>query len=324
MLGVEEIINQRLECSSFLIQPTFAGLVQAVRMRMARTEFQPVLTLRKAGNRPPLFCLYTYEGDIDVYFGLAEALGDDQPVFGIRSPALENHSRLPDSMEAAAAEIVNCIRKVQPEGEPALVGFSWAGLLAFEVARQLKQHEKISCFVGLIGSDAPVRETNLSTRFVHFCRHLGPKIWQFIRDAENLRQSLSRLKRTARWTMQNPKKAHLPLTNWVATPISCRLVALMEKYCPLPKTDLVVDLFREQDSYQPHPHPLYAWQTSYLPDGGWNHWTRQANRVHWLAGDHETILKPPAVSGLALALRQAMDQHSRLIRKRRGPKKLRR
>jgi acyl carrier protein len=55
VLGVEEITNQRLEISNFLIQPTFSGLCQAVRERMSRHEFQPVLTLRKQGTRPPLF-----------------------------------------------------------------------------------------------------------------------------------------------------------------------------------------------------------------------------------------------------------------------------
>jgi thioesterase domain-containing protein len=44
-------------------------------------------------------------------------------------------------------------------------------------------------------------------------------------------------------------------------------------------------------------------------DAGWHYWTRQPVRIHWLAGDHSSILKPPVVSDLAQAIRQAMDQH---------------
>jgi thioesterase domain-containing protein len=85
------------------------------------------------------------------------------------------------------------------------------------------------------------------------------------------------------------------------------MIALMEKYRPLPKSEAQVDLFRERDSYQHQPHPLYAWQTNHLEDGGWNRWTCQQARVHWLEGDHLTILKPPAVANLAQSIRQAMD-----------------
>jgi thioesterase domain-containing protein len=71
----------------------------------------------------------------------------------------------------------------------------------------------------------------------------------------------------------------------------------------------MVNLFRERGSYHAQPHPLRAWQTSHLPDGGWNNWTQQPVQVQWLDGDHWTILKPPAVFALAQSLRQTMDRH---------------
>ena len=114
MLGVENITGQWLEVSTFLVNPTFGGLCEAVKLRLAREKFEPVLTLRRDGTRPPLFCLYGHAGDIEAYFNLAEALGDNQPVFGIRSPALEDLSRLPPSMEEAAADVVRWISKSLP------------------------------------------------------------------------------------------------------------------------------------------------------------------------------------------------------------------
>src|SRR4029077_18545159 len=64
MLGVEEIIGQRVELSTFLLEPTLGGLCRAVRMRTNESTFQPVLALRKEGARPPLFCLYDLGGDV--------------------------------------------------------------------------------------------------------------------------------------------------------------------------------------------------------------------------------------------------------------------
>jgi len=319
MLGVEEITNQRLEVSTFLMQPTFSGLCQAVRTRMLRTEFQPVLALRKRGTRPPLFCVYQMGGDIDGYFDLAEAFGDDQPVFGIRSPALEDLSRLPATMEAAAAEVAASIRKVQPEGAPALVGYSWANLLAFEVARQLAEKEGISCFTALIGSDAPMLPTIFASRLTHFMRNFPPWILQFIMDGKmdglNRRQRLSRWQKYAR---KNFAKLYLPAGTWTSSPISRHMISLMEKYRPLLKSGVSLDLFRDRDSYQTTAHPLHAWEANKLQDSGWNHWTRGKIRVHWLEGHHYSIMRPPAVTALAHSILQAMDEQMHALPPRRG------
>jgi thioesterase domain-containing protein len=310
MLGVEEIIDQRIEVSTFMVKPTFAGLCEAVRTRMSQSEFQPVLTLRKHGNRPPLFCLYGIDGDIMAYFDLAEVLGDDQPVFGIRSPALENLSRLPQSMEEAAAEVVRWIRKVQPQGVPSLVGYSWTGLLAFEVARQLAQQEGVSCFTAMIGSCAPGWPTSFVSRLTHIVRNFPAWLWSLIWDGENRWQRLSRCLGMARRTKQFLVETPSSMPDWVSSLFERHMIALMDKYQPLPKSNVVVDLFRERDACQPHlQHPLQVWHTSNLPDAGWNRWALNKTRIHLLEGDHMTILKPPLVSSLAQAIRSAMDQH---------------
>jgi len=304
-LRVEEITGLRFEVSDFLVKPTFAGLCEAVRMRLARAEFEPVLTLHKAGTRPPVFCLYGYDGDIVAYFGLVEALGADQPVFGLRSPALHDLSRLPQSMEEAAAEVVRWIRKIQPNAAPSLIGYSWAGLLAFEVARQLAETEGIHCYTALIGAPAPLRPTTLISRLAHFFRHLPLWIWNLVTDHKHLAGRLTRWRDMAVVMERHLAEAKLPVDDpdLVSSPISVHMIGLMEKYRPLTKPEISVDVFRERNEANCSPHPLRFWKTDFLPDGGWNHWTRQPSRVHWLDGDHVTILRPPLVSRLAQAIR---------------------
>jgi len=308
MLGVEEITGQPLEVSAFLIQPTFTGLCQAVKTRMARAGFQPVLTLRKHGTRPPLFFLYGHNGDIEFYFNLAEALGEDQPIYGIRSPVLENPTHLPPSIEAAAAEAVGFIRKIQPEGAPALVGYSWAGLLAFEVARQLADAEGVRCFTALIGTDSPLPPTSFFSRLGHFIRHFPLWFWRLMTDGQGRRHRLARWREMARGTAQSLAEVSVEMPDWAKSPVSRHLIGLMEKYRPLPKAELTVDVFRERHEYVAPAHPLRAWLTNYLPDNGWNRWTHKPNRIYWVAGDHLTMLKSPVVTSLAQAIRTAMDR----------------
>jgi len=90
-------------------------------------------------------------------------------------------------------------------------------------------------------------------------------------------------------------------------PFSRHLITLMEKYHPQPSSDVVINLYCDRASVQ--AHPLHAWKTSHLQDGGWNHWIHNRPRIHWLEGDHYTIIKPPLVSSLAQSIRKAMDQH---------------
>ena len=311
VIGVREITGQSLEVSTFLVQPTFAGLCTAVRDRMSRTEFEPVLALRRQGNRPPIFCLYGHGGDIEAYFNLVKALGDDQPVFGIRSPALEDLGRLPQSLETAAEEVVRLIRKTKPQGVPSLVGYSWAGLLAFEVARKFTMIEGIECYTAMIGATTPIRPKNLITVLADVARYCPRWFWNFATDHKHRQHRLFRWWDMARGIKPRAANGIFPTEeeDWNASPISRHMIGLIETYRPHPILDTSVDLFRERDEFVYWSHPFRAGQTGYLPDDGWNQWTRQANRIHWVGGDHVSAIKPPLVFDLAQAIRSAMDRH---------------
>jgi thioesterase domain-containing protein len=311
VLGVEEITGRRLEVSAFLVDLTFTGLRDTVGARMLRNEFESVLVLRKQGARPPVFCLYGHSGDIEAYFHLVKALGDDQPVYGVRSPALGDLARLPQSIEEAAVEVVNLIRKAQPSGVPSLVGYSWAGLLAFEVARQFAKSEGINCYTALIGTTSPIRPMNSISRLTDFCQYSSRWLWNFITDHVHRRWRLIRWWRMIRRIKPNQADGRLPgeEVDWNSSPISRHMIGLEEKYQPLQLLDISIDVFRERDEFNFWSHPFRAGQSDYLPDGGWDRWTRQPNRIHWLEGDHVTVIKPPLISKLAQAIRSAMDQH---------------
>ncbi len=308
-------INKTFQCSlpltALLEAPTIRQLVQ-ILCDQPSSSF-PLVSIQRGGTRPPLFCLYGNHGDIDDYFNLVKAMGDDQPVFGIRSSALEDLSRLPQSLEEAAAEVVHWIRKAQPRGVPSLLGYSWAGLLAFEVSRQLAETSGIQCFTAMVGTVAPMRPTNFASRFSHFVRYFPSWCWNLAADNKHRRRRLLRWKEMIWSAKRRLTEGRLPVEELVpASPISHHMVGLMEKYHPPAGSNITIDLFREHDSYQTRPHPLAAWRTCHLPDGGWQHWVHNQPRIHWLKGDHWSIIKPPLVSSLAESIRSAMDQHFNL------------
>lgn len=322
MLGVEEIIGQRIEQSSFLFRPTFAGLCQLARERMSGDKFEPVIAFRKAGSRPPLFCLYGLSGDLNFHSDFAEALGSDQPVWGIRSPALGNMARLPVSIEAAAEEVRQWVRQIQPKGVPSLIGYSWGALLAFEVSRQLARAEGISCFTALVGSEAPAPALAMPFKIMRFVRYLPGWLWGMMKERGGRNPRWLRWRHMVHHAKQtfgdSPEKfAPLgPLPAWSSEPIPSHLLKIGTKYQPLGAGSLRLDCFRERALFaklkKPHTHPLRGIEFTTLPNGGWDRWTEIQPRVHWVEGDHDTVIQPPQLAQLAKAVRKAMDEHAHI------------
>lgn len=112
-----------------------------------------LLTLGNQGGRPPLFLIHDIGGNVLNYRRLAQELGSDQPVYGIRSPALDGWHRglqePPESLEALAALYIAEVTHACGDRPVALAGLSFGGKVAFEMARQLVAVGRPVVFLGL-------------------------------------------------------------------------------------------------------------------------------------------------------------------------------
>jgi len=95
------------------------------------------MPIRTRGDLPPLFCVHGEPLEI------ALRLQKDRPLYGVSllyHPELGRlGERAPQSIEEYAALYLEDVRSVQPEGPYHLCGFSAGGLIAFEMARLLRQ-----------------------------------------------------------------------------------------------------------------------------------------------------------------------------------------
>ncbi|MDL5206028.1 non-ribosomal peptide synthetase [Streptomyces sp. ALI-76-A] len=98
-----------------------------------------LLPLREEGAGTPLFCVHPAAGIAWSYAGLAGSLGPDQPVYGLQARGLDGEDVLPASVQEMAADYLDHVRSVQPAGPYRLLGWSFGGMVAQEMAVQLQR-----------------------------------------------------------------------------------------------------------------------------------------------------------------------------------------
>ncbi|WP_370422390.1 amino acid adenylation domain-containing protein [Streptomyces sp. QH1-20] len=104
-----------------------------------------LLPLRETGTEPPLFCVHPAAGIAWSYAGLTGPLGTDHPVYGLQARGLDGEEVLPASIRDMAADYLDHIRTVQSTGPYHLLGWSFGGMVAQEMAVQLQRSgEKVA------------------------------------------------------------------------------------------------------------------------------------------------------------------------------------
>ena len=133
--------------SNLFQSPTIESLARELRQRKKAKEDSALVLLRNGGSRPPLFLH-------GASFELSRYLGEDQPCYGIR-PHGQDGRKAPATVEEMAADYLKQIRGVQPQGPYLIGGFSFGGLVAYEMAQQLRQSGQEVALLVLIDPTPP-------------------------------------------------------------------------------------------------------------------------------------------------------------------------
>jgi arthrofactin-type cyclic lipopeptide synthetase C len=133
-------------------QPSVAALARHLDDNRAG-QAQTVVTVRASGTQTPLFLVHEFTG-LDFYFPvLGQHLPGDFPIHGL--PGIPCGETQPRTLECLARYQIAQMRKVQPHGPYRLAGWSFGGVLAFEMASQLRGADEVVEFLGLIDTYVP-------------------------------------------------------------------------------------------------------------------------------------------------------------------------
>ena len=133
-LGVDLRIRTLFEA------PTVAELVARLDVKTApESAFEQMLPLRARGSRPPLFCAHPAGGLSWCYAGFMRELAPEQPIYGLQAAAVMGDGEFPAGIDSMAEEYVHAIRNLQPAGPYYILGWSFGGIVAHEIACRLQQ-----------------------------------------------------------------------------------------------------------------------------------------------------------------------------------------
>ncbi|MFE9613501.1 non-ribosomal peptide synthase/polyketide synthase [Streptomyces sp. NPDC006012] len=118
--------------------PTPAVLAEALRAGRSTESAGVLLPLRTGTTGTPLFCVHPLVGLSWAYAGLARYLDDRHPLYGLQAAGLDGPAHQPEAITEMAADYLVHLRKVQPAGPYRLIGWSFGGLVAQEMAVQLQ------------------------------------------------------------------------------------------------------------------------------------------------------------------------------------------
>jgi amino acid adenylation domain-containing protein len=134
----------------------------------------PLVTLQPGDkNRLPFFCIHPIGGNVFWYMDLARHLGAEQPFYGLQSAGLYGEREPLTRIEDMARLYIEALQTIQPQGPYQLGGWSLGGVVAFEMAQQLRQQGHQIKLLALIDSYVPTAsnfpfdldETQLMTLF---------------------------------------------------------------------------------------------------------------------------------------------------------------
>jgi thioesterase domain-containing protein len=131
--------------------PTIEQLANLLNKQVQLAPWSSLIPIQPNGAKPPFFCVHGGISDRH----LSRYLGPDQPLYGL---AYSDGSGQPvryKSVEDIAAHYLSEICTVQPSGPYFLGGYSFGGIVAFEMAQQLKDQGQKVALLCLLAPSAP-------------------------------------------------------------------------------------------------------------------------------------------------------------------------
>jgi amino acid adenylation domain-containing protein len=139
MAGIHAQHGRVLPLAVLLDAGTIRKLAEVIARGREDIEWSPLVPIQPYGRRAPLFCVHPVGGNVLGYQEFVRHLDPDQPVYGLQAYGVVHGQDPHTSIPEMARRYIEVLREVQPHGPYYLGGESFGGLVAYEMACQLRK-----------------------------------------------------------------------------------------------------------------------------------------------------------------------------------------
>jgi amino acid adenylation domain-containing protein len=151
---LEEALGREVPVNLIGQAPKFAAFCARLTEN-GSAAYSPLVLIKPGNGAPPLFFVHGVGGSVLELFGLGRKMHWSGPVIGIQARGLDGRDPPYQTVEAMTEEYLAAVKARQPQGPYFLCGYSFGGLVAFELARRLRDGGHEVAFVGLIATLPP-------------------------------------------------------------------------------------------------------------------------------------------------------------------------
>lgn len=235
---IEAELDQSIPLGTILTAPTISQLAEILRLRTPVEVAPALVPIRARGARDRLYCIPGAGGTSIMFYQLARHLDGEQPVFGIEAKAFLEGEVRRTSIEELAAHAISIMREAQPNGPYRLCGFSAGGLVAYEMAQQLRAVGQTVELLALLDTFNPHALPFARRRAIRQWRRLRSLSWSeqfaYIRKrlADKGRSLLRRLRRNVSYRVQ--KRGGMVRQGLMQAQVMARQSRAAYRYVPQP------------------------------------------------------------------------------------------
>lgn len=284
--------------------PTVADLSAALS-RQVPAPYQPLVLLEPGADTTPLFIVHGVGGSSMELLPLAQRLRSGRPVYALQGRGLDAGDAPHAHIDDMVHDYLVAVRSIQPHGPYLLAGYSFGGLVAYEMGRRLAAAGQEIALLALLDTSVPERHWSGAAWVEYFFRRLRSGL-RGLRD-HNLRDWAPRCLGLARALIERLRSRRLSAERLADPPGGG---ALPEPALRVRRAGFAAALARP-------PRPSALSLTLFRADLKASHacdpalvWRRLVPTldVHDVPGTHASMICPPQVDVLAGCLGQCLRE----------------
>jgi len=266
--------------------PTIEQLATVLRQDGWSRHWSSLVAIQPAGSHPPFFCVHGVGGNVLNFRELGGLMGPDYPFYGFQAQGLDGKSPCFTRIEEMAAHYIAEIKTIQPKGPYFFGGYSLGGIVAYEMAQQLRANGEPVGLLALLDTYAG-NLSSISSTVLRLLLH--PSAQTLFRDLPSI--ATETVERRIKSLLTSRLLKNVLRTNQAAA----------DRYVLRPYGGKIT-LFRASEMSLRSFEDLYSI---------WDGLAGEAVDVQKITGNHKGILVPPQVDQLAAKLKACIDKNHR-------------